>query len=202
MENLFSAICDNADWAPEILFLLLLIAGLNIPISEDIILITGGAITALCIPDHHLKMYLFMFFGCWMSAWLGYGIGRYFGPKLYKIKWAQHWINPSNVKFIHDQIDHYGILTFFVIRFIPGGVRNTFFMTCGLGKMPFGAFIFKDGLAALLASGIIFHIGFEFAQHYHEIIEKVQQSQKYFLFFLLTLIAILGTVFIIKKRKV
>lgn len=190
MEQLFSTICDHAEWAPQILFLLLMIAGLNIPISEDIILITGGAITALCIPEHHLKMFLFLYFGCWMSAWECYALGRFFGPKLYEIPWFNHWINPASVEKLHKTIDYYKYLTFFVIRFIPGGIRNTFFMTCGLGKMPFKTFIFRDGMAVLLSSNVLFYIGYEFADHYHEIVQAVHQYSNYFLLFVLSVIGL------------
>ena len=201
MESLFSTICDNAGWAPEIIFILLLIAGLNIPISEDILLITGGAITSLCIPEHHLKMFLFTFMGCWMSAWVAYGLGRFLGPKLYNIKWFHRWINPKSVSDIHDKIAHYGLPLFFVIRFVPGGVRNTFFMTCGLGKMPFKYFILRDGMAALLASAVIFHIGFEFAEHYHEIIEIVHRYQMYFLIAIVSIFSLLAAIFFIKHKR-
>lgn len=201
MESLFSTICENATWAPEILFLLLLIAGLNFPISEDIILITGGAITALCIPEHHFRMYAFVFLGCWMSAWESYALGRFLGPKLYQIKWFNHWINPKIVSDIHEKIEHYGLFTFFVIRFIPGGVRNTFFMTCGLGKMPFKSFIFRDGLAVLFSSSVIFHIGFEFAEHYDEVIKMVQRYQEYFILAILSILAIVATVLFIKQKR-
>jgi len=201
MESLFSTICDHAIWAPEILFFLLLIAGLNIPISEDILLITGGAITSLCIPDHHIKMFLFAFMGCWMSAWAAYSLGRFFGPKLYEFKWFHRWINPQSVKDIHDKIEHYGLPLFFVIRFIPGGVRNTFFMTCGLGKMPFKYFIIRDGLAALLASTILFHIGYEFAEHYEEIIDVVRRYQIYFLLAIVSIVTILAVIFFIKQKR-
>lgn len=201
MEQLFSTICDHAEWAPEILFLLLLIAGLNIPISEDIILITGGAITALCIPEHHLKMYIFIFLGCWMSAWECYAIGRFFGPALYNIKWFNHWINPTTVASVNEKIDKYKYLTFIVIRFIPGGIRNTLFLTCGLGKMPFKTFIFRDGIAAFISSFVIFHLGFEFAAHYDEIIQTVHQYQYYFLLFWILAIVGLVSVLSFKKNK-
>lgn len=201
MEQLFSTICDHAEWAPEILFILLIIAGFNIPISEDILLITGGAIVALCIPEHYLKMFIFVYLGAWMSSWVCYSIGYFFGPAIYNIKWFNRWVNPSSVEWVHQQIEKRKYLTFFVIRFIPGGVRNTFFMTCGLGEMPFKTFIFRDGLAALLSTTVIFNIGYEFASHYDEIIAVVHKYQYKFLFFWVFILASIVLVLKYKTRK-
>lgn len=201
MEHLFSTICDHAEWAPEILFLLLIIAGFNIPISEDILLITGGAITALCIPEHHLKMFIFIYLGAWMSSWVCYSIGYFLGPAIYNIRWFKRWINPESVDWVHQQIEKHKYLIFFVIRFIPGGVRNTFFMTCGLGKMPFKTFIFRDGLASLLSTAVIFHVGFEFASHYDEIIQTIHKYQYSFLLFWLFAIIAIALVLGFRKNK-
>lgn len=190
MEQLFSTICDHAESAPLILFFLLLVAGLNIPISEDIILITGGAMVSLCAPEIHWRMYFLLFLGCWLSAWECYALGRFFGPKIYNVPWFNHWINPKSVARVHRRIEKYKYLTFFGVRFIPGGIRNTFFMTCGLGKMPFKTFIFRDGMAALLASFVIFHLGYEFASHYHEIIATIERYQKYFIYLTAIVLAV------------
>ena len=76
MESFFSYICENADNAHWIIFCLLILSGLNIPISEDILLLGGGAIASTCIPDHALRLYLWIFFNCLLSAWEMYWLGR------------------------------------------------------------------------------------------------------------------------------
>jgi membrane protein DedA with SNARE-associated domain len=136
-----------------------------------------------------------------MSAWECYALGRFFGPKLYEIPWFNHWINPTSVEKLHKTIEYYKYLTFFVIRFVPGGIRNTFFMTCGLGKMPFKTFIFRDGMAVLLSSSVLFHIGYEFADHYHEIVQTIRQYSNYFLLFVLSVIGLIIATLVFKYIK-
>ena len=137
MESFVSFACENAHSAHWIFFLLLMLAGLSLPISEDIILLTGGAIASTCIPDETLHLFLWIYAGCWISAWETYWIGRYFGPKLYDIRWFRHIITPERIHRLHHYYEKFGVFTFIIGRFIPGGVRNALFMTAGLGKMPF-----------------------------------------------------------------
>src|SRR5438046_2338570 len=97
MEAFFSYICDHAHHAPWIMFSLLLLSGLSLPISEDVLLLGGGAIASTCIPDHTLRLYLWLFFGCYLSAWEAYSIGRFLGPRLYKIPYFRSIITPHRL---------------------------------------------------------------------------------------------------------
>ncbi|MEI8365156.1 MAG: DedA family protein [Parachlamydiaceae bacterium] len=169
-ETLVSFACEHAHSAHWIFFLLLMLAGMSLPISEDIILLTGGAIASTCIPNETLYLYLWIYAGCWISAWEAYGIGRYLGPKLYEIRWFRYMISPEKIQRLHHYYEKFGVWTFVVGRFIPGGVRNALFMTAGLGKMPFLTFILRDGFALCISSSTIFYIGYSFGENYQTII--------------------------------
>lgn len=169
MESIFTYICENAEYAHYIFFGLLFLAGLNVPISEDLLLITAGAIVSRCMPDQYFSLYLWMFFGCWISGWEAYWIGRIFGPKLYKLSWFNRLINPENIKNLHGYYERFGIWTFIVGRFIPGGVRNALFITSGMGKMPFLLFTTRDFFAALISTNVMFYLGFVFGENYEVI---------------------------------
>lgn len=175
METLFSSICDIAHDAHWIFFLLLMLAGLNLPISEDIILLTGGAIASTCIPDHTMRLYIWIYLGCWISAWEVYWIGRLVGPKLYHFKWIKTIITPERVDHLHYYYEKFGVFTFIVGRFIPGGMRNALFLSCGLGKMPFLKFIARDGFASLISTSTLFTIGYKFGEHYDDMIAFVKR---------------------------
>lgn len=170
MESALTFICQNAHDAHWIIFGLLMLAGLNVPISEDILLLTGGAIASTCIPEHTVNLFIWVYLGCWLSAWEAYWVGRLLGPKLYTIKWFSRILTPKRIEKLHYYYEKFGIFTFIVGRFIPGGVRNALFMSSGLGKMPFPVFIARDGLACLISSTTIFTLGFKFAEHYQLIV--------------------------------
>jgi membrane protein DedA with SNARE-associated domain len=200
-EDILAFICANAHHAHWIIFGLLLLAGINVPISEDVILLTAGAIVATCLPDSFFYLYIWIFIGCWISAWEAYAIGRFLGPKLYDIKWFSHILTRSRIERLHYYYEKYGIMTFIVGRFIPGGVRNTLFMTSGLGKMPFLTFILRDLVAVAIQSSVLYYIGFQFGEHYHELIKIFVSYQRIFLTTLLGAIILITLYFYIRKKS-
>jgi len=193
MDTLLGEICARADIAHWIFFGMLLLAGLNVPLSEDIILLMGGAITSTCIPDHAPRMWIFLYLGCWFSAWEAYTIGRFLGPKLYDIRWFKHVINPERINRLHHYYEKFGILTFIAGRFIPGGVRNALFMSCGLGKMPFLRFIARDGFACLISTSTLFYIGYIAGENAQLLISAFK---KYELFIILTMVVAVSSLLI------
>lgn len=171
IDSLFVYVCQNADSAHYIFLALLFLAGLNLPISEDLLLLSAGAFVSRCIPEHYLFFYTCMFFGCWISGWETYWIGRYFGPSLYTWPWFNRLITKERVAKLHIYYEKYGIFTFILGRFIPGGVRNTLFMTSGMGKMPFLLFTSRDFIATLISTSTLFYLGFTFGENYELLAE-------------------------------
>jgi len=194
MESLLTLICSHANEAHWIIFAMLLLAGLNVPFSEDILILTGGILASTCVPDHTVRMYLWIFFGCWISAWEAYWLGRLLGPKLYNIRWFSYVITPHRIERLHYYYEKFGILTFIVGRFCPGGIRNGLFMTSGLGKMPFPIFVARDVIACLISTLVLFYIGYQFGEH-HEIVFKYFKRYEIAAIILIVLLAISVTIF-------
>jgi len=166
MEEFFAFVCNHAHSAPWILFVLLLLTGLNIPLSEDLIVITGGAIASSCIPEHTTQFYLYMYFGAIFAAWECYWLGRLLGPRLYTIRLFRSVVTPKRLARLRHYYARYGLLTFVIGRFFPGGVRNALFLSSGLTKMPFYLFVLRDSFAALLSISTLFFIGYHFGKHF------------------------------------
>lgn len=192
MENIINFACDNAHAAHWIFFLLLMLAGLNIPVSEDIILLTAGALASTCLSNDFLHLFLWVYAGCWLSAWEAYWIGRYFGPRLYEIRWFHKMINPRRIEKLHTYYEKFGVFTFIVGRFIPGGVRNALFMTAGLGKMPFWKFILRDGFACLISTSTLFYIGFSLSENYQTITHYLRTYNHFAIGAILSLLLVIG----------
>lgn len=202
MESILTFICNNAHDAHWIIFTLLMLAGLNVPISEDLLLLTGGVIASTCIPDHTLHLYAWIYMGCWVSAWEAYWIGRLFGPKLYDIRWFSRFITRERIDRLHHYYEKFGIFTFMVGRFIPGGVRNALFITSGLGKMPFLKFIARDGFSCLISSSTLFYLGYSFGEHHEQIFEYFKTYEKIAITLLATIITTICLVVYYRKKKV
>jgi membrane-associated protein len=199
MSDIFQYICAHADHAHYIFLGLLFLAGLNLPISEDLLLLTAGALVSRCIPDQYWHLYSWMFIGCWLSGWEPYWLGRLLGPKLYKIRWFQHIINPERIQHLHYYYEKFGIWTFILGRLIPGGVRNALFITSGMGKMPFLLFTSRDFVAAFVSTNIVFYIGFLFGENYELLADYVIRYNR-IAFFILALL-VLGTCLRIWKKN-
>ena len=199
IESIVNFACAHAHSAHWIFFLCLMLAGLNIPLSEDLILLTSGALASTCLPNETLHLYLWIYAGCWISAWEAYSIGRFFGPKLYEIRFFRHIITPERIIRLHHYYEKFGVFTFIMGRFIPGGLRNALFMSAGLGKMPFGKFILRDGFACLISSSVIFSIGYSLGENYHSVLHYLKTYNEIVIGCLLLII--LATFMIIWWKK-
>lgn len=200
METFFTFICQHADNAYWIMFLLLMLAGFNVPISEDFMVIIAGALASSCIPEHWEQLFLWVWAGCYFSAWTAYWIGRLLGPKLYTIRWFKHVITEQRIDKINHYYEKFGIFTFIVGRFCPGGVRNALFMSAGLGKMPFVTFIARDGLACFISTNVLFHIGYAFGENREVLIKHFRSYEHIGIMVVLSIITILGCFFWYRSR--
>lgn len=201
MDSVVGFIVHHAAEAHLWIFFLLLLAGLNIPLSEDILLICGGGLVGHLIPDGGLRMFLWLYAGCLISAYEAYFLGKYFGPKLALFRPFKKALNQEKVNKMKAFLDQYGILTFLIIRFIPGGVRNLLFMTSGLVHMPFYRFILRDTPAALLSTIVLFFLGRFFGQNIDQAITFLHEWQLVFSAGLFSLLALWMAVRLLKNRR-
>jgi membrane-associated protein len=134
MDSLFSFIQDHAQYAHWVVFGLLMLAGLNVPISEDLLIIISGVLASTVVPQNTWKLFMGVFLGAYLSDWVVYWIGRQWGSHLWRIPWFARIFQSKKLKQIELYYERYGILTLLVGRFIPFGIRNCLFATAGMGK--------------------------------------------------------------------
>lgn len=200
--SLFDFVCDNSAYAHYIISGLILLAGLNVPLSEDILLLIAGAIASSCFPESALYMYTWVFGSCLIAGWEAYWIGRIIGPKLLTIRWFRHVLSPERLQKMKMFYHKYGLLSFIIGRFIPGGVRNALFMSSGLTKMPFPLFVFRDFVGALIATGTIFYLGYIFGANYHAVLHYLALYQKIFMSTLTFALFMAVAILWLKSKKV
>jgi membrane-associated protein len=162
METVLSFVQMHAQDAHWIFFCLILLSGFNLPVSEDAVIIIGGAITAVYLTEHTLRMVSFLFIASILSAWITYWIGRLLGPKLLSYPWFNRVITQKRIDKIKSYFIEYGLYTFMGVHFLPGAARNALFFTSGLTQMPFRVFALRDGLAVIFPFSILFTTGYLF----------------------------------------
>ena len=194
MDALTLIIESNIQYAHLIIFGALLLAGLNIPVSEDAMLFIS-AVLASSHGEYLPHLFIGVYMGAYLSDLMCYGLGRFLGPKLFDIRFFANMVPPDRIQKIHAFYEKYGIVTLLIGRFIPFGVRNGLFLTAGLGQMNFIKFALSD-LTACTISTVTF-----FTLYYHygsAVIEYVKEGN---LIVFSVAAAILLVFWIGKRRK-
>ncbi len=171
MTELIEFLSRHAAHAHWFIFFGALLAGCNLPISIDVLVIIAALFSAKFIPEHTSLLFTFLFTGCLISAWISYVLGRTLGVKIAQWKWFKYLLSEQKVQNLRLFYTKYGVLTFIVGRFIPFGVRNCLFLSSGLSKMPFWRFVWQDFVACLIwvtTSFVLFyHVGQNFDVIWH-----------------------------------
>lgn len=165
---------EHAEYAHWWIFGVLILAGLNVPVSEDLMLITSGVIASTMIPENTLKLFMGAFLGCYLSDWIAYWIGRGLGPKLWESRWFTSMVSKARFYQMKGFYHRYGFYTLLVGRFIPFGIRNCLFITAGMTHMHFGKFLISDGVACLISNTVLFTLAYTFGKNYESLLEYVR----------------------------
>lgn len=165
---------QNAQYAHWLIFSLLILAGFNVPISEDFMLIVSGMLASTVVPENTTKLFVGVFLGCYLSDWIAYYLGRSLGPRLWQLPWFARAIPKKMFCRLKVFYAKYGFFTLLIGRFIPFGVRNCLFMTAGMTRMSFLRFIISDGIACLISNTCLFSLAYTFGKQYSILLEYVR----------------------------
>lgn len=201
METFVNWLLEYANHAHWFIFGAIILAGMNIPISADLMVIISAVLAATVVPEHTFYLFGAVFLGCLFSAWVAYWIGRIVGPRLLNLKWFSKILHPERLTKIRSFYEKWGLLTLIIGRFIPFGARNCMFMTAGMSKSSFSKFILRDLVACGIWSSVAFYLFYILGQNYKMLYEHVKTFNiLIFSAFSVTLIAIIWYKKV-KKRK-
>jgi membrane protein DedA with SNARE-associated domain len=194
LDQLIEIIHQNVHIAPYIFFGLLLLAGFNLPVSEDAMLFIGGVLAAQH-PEQATQIFIGIFLGAYFSDIICYAfMGRYLGPKLFSIPFFAKMASQERLDKISHFYEKYGVLTLIFGRFIPFGVRNALFISAGLGRMKVLKFCVADFIACSISCVSFFYLYYHFGE---DVISVVKKGN--LVLFSLFLVAI--TVFLIRRHR-
>ena len=157
--SLFDALARYIGYYPLFAFLALLLAGLNLPFSEDLIIVTGAL---ACQADAQLLAPCFaaIFSGVLISDFMSYYIGYFVKKGTIGIKVIQSVLQHRYTQRLHRHLSKHGVWTFILCRFIPFGVRNALFMSSGFFGLNVKRFALYDTVAALISVNALFWLIF------------------------------------------
>lgn len=189
IQTMLTFIFSHAAYAHYVVFALFMLAGFNLPISEDLLIIVSATCASTLVPENTWKLFLAVFLGAYLSDWIPYWIGRRFGASLWNIRWFSKMIKKERLEQVKLYYEKYGVWTLIVGRFIPFGVRNCLFAAAGMGRMSFWKFLLSDGIACLISNTTLFSIAYFVGEHYTLLLTKLKWvNLTVFLLFLVALI--------------
>jgi len=157
MESILAWLGSHIHNFPLAVFIALLLGGLNLPVSEDVLVI----MSALLCQNEKANIPVFyscIFFGAIVSDWLVYFWGWLLGRGLISNQFFRKIIKKENTIRFSKALEKYGIFTYIIMRFIPFGVRNVLSMTSGFVGFPFYKFVIFDAVAAFCNTSALFWI--------------------------------------------
>lgn len=166
MGSIISFIIEHAHSAHWFFFIAILLAGINMPVSIDVVVLAAALLAATVIPEHKWILFISVSAGCYLSAMIAYWVGRLLGGFLPRFKLFRKLLSPERIERTKGFYEKYGLWTLLIGRFIPFGVRNCLFMSTGMSKLSFGKFILRDALACSIWSTVAFSVFYSLGQNY------------------------------------
>lgn len=162
-EIIVAWILENAPLAHWYVFFLIVLAGLNVPISIDLVAMTAGVIAAKIMPENTLKIFLFLWVGCMLSAYASFLFGRILARYASNSSIFKKVLPENRLAKINKFYGKWGLLALILGRFIPFGMRNTLFISSGVSGSSFRKFIVRDAIASFIWSSTIFTIAIKYS---------------------------------------
>jgi membrane protein DedA with SNARE-associated domain len=187
-------------WGP---FGVLILCGLGLPLPEDIVLISAGALGQID-GRSWLSVSAVMYAGVMIGDSTIFLTGRYLGQRLLATHWFQRYLSPAKQERVEVYFHRFGSMVLFVARFLPG-LRAPVFFTAGSMKVRYWKFLFFDGLAALISVPFFVWLGHWLWAEFHDDLEELDRvlarSQSYTLLVSGTLVAIVIVAIVVRIRR-
>ena len=175
LESLVGFLQPYGQTSYYVLLSMLLACGFGLPMPEDIILVSGGILSALGVVDFWLVTTL-----CLIGVLGGdsgvFFIGRFFGPSLKRSRFFRRFVSEKADIKVAEAYRKHGNKVIFLARFMPG-LRMPMFMTAGIYQISFWRFIAFNGGAALISVPLWIYVGFLFGKNLRGLVVLVQQFQ-------------------------
>lgn len=115
--------------------------------------------------------------GVVVSDGLLYGMGRYWGPKLFDKPWVQRFCSAEKRERIEENFQKYGALVLLFARFLPA-IRSPIFIMAGVMRLSFARFLLADGIYAIPGVTLLFTLAFWFGDQVRELVLRAEGKLK------------------------
>lgn len=172
----------------------LIVAGLGLPIPEDIMLLAAGVLVQRGEVSYWGALAACAF-GVWVGDTLIFLIARKLGPRALEVAPFRWLITPERRDKIEHMFDRYGNVIVFMARHMAG-LRAPTFAMAGMHGMPITRFWLWDGLGLCVSAPIVIGIGYWLADNLDRAKELMQRVE----FVVLAVILIAGVGFLVWRK--
>lgn len=151
------------NWIYFFIVLMMLLSAVGLPIPEEATLVSVGLLAYMGLhPEKYPPPYagashvnpetaaLIAFLAVFLSDFLIYSIGRFFGRRIFDWKPIRSVLSEENRIKIEEWTRKYGAYACGIFRFTPG-LRFPGHLACGMLKFPAWKFGLIDGIAAAIS---------------------------------------------------
>lgn len=189
-------------WGP---FFVLVLCGLGLPIPEDIVLVSAGALAEM-EGRGWIEASIVMYAGVMLGDSTIFFAGRYFGVRLRTARWFQKIFSEKKQAKVEMLFERYHSMVLFVGRFLPG-LRAPIFFTAGSTRVSYWKFFFFDGLAAIISVPFFVWLGHwlwaKFKDDISELERVLSRTHSYTIMIasIILLVVVLAVLRLIRKHR-
>jgi len=175
----------------------LLLAGLGMPLPEDVVLIAAGVLSKTGLVNLWIASAVCAF-GVLAGDALLFTIARHVGPSILVRRPFRWFLTRERRQRIETLFKQKGGWVVFGARHLAG-LRAPVFATAAVHGMPFRKFILWDALGLLVSAPIIIGLGYFFADNIQQVLGDFRKIERLATF--LVLIAILSALWFYFKSR-
>lgn len=172
-----------------LLFAALVIAGLGVPLPEDLVMISGAILAQRGITDLWLTVAV-LAAGVFVGDSVLFFVARRVGTAVYEWKLVKRVMLPERRRWLEEKIDKHGGLVVFCARHVAGFRGPTFALTAIHG-ISYPRFIFWDMLALVISLPLWMGIGWFFGDSIDQLMNKTATAER------IVMIAVLGLLLVV-----
>jgi membrane protein DedA with SNARE-associated domain len=170
------------------LFLVLFLAGLGVPIPEEVPILASGVLAREGVVRWWLTVPVCLV-GVLSGDVLLYWVGRHWGERVLAWRVVRYVMSRQREESLKDLYKRHGVKIIFTARHVMG-LRSAAFLTAGIVRIPFGRFLAVDAAAALVGVPLSFGLAFFFTDQLESIVADVHRVERWAV--LIALVAVAG----------
>ena len=158
-------------------FLVLVVAGLGVPIPEELVVLAGGVLAHEGVVRWWLMLPV-----CLLGVLAGdvvlYWVGRHWGERVLAWRGVRCVLSREREEALKAAYRRHGMKIVLTARHVTG-LRAAAFLTAGIARVPFGRFLAADTTAAMVGVPVSFGLAFFFAAQLQQIQAGVHRVERW-----------------------